>query len=120
MPQSEDRETFGQLIDIDLTDADVAKKEHRNGEIDIAIDKINAERKVALAGFTVRLAPFKREKAALLKCIGTRRESMEVDCYLERDDSARTMLTRRVDTDEVVDSRALTDDECDDDEEAVS
>jgi hypothetical protein len=107
----ETRETFGHEIQIDLSDEELAAGRKRNMQIDLEIDAIKERQSASNAVFKEELDILKREQKPLKEAEKTKKATIEIQCYHERDERRGIMLTMRCDNGEIVDERALTADE---------
>lgn len=101
-------DTFGHLINVELDAAELARKAEQHVEICNEIERIEQRKSEALGDFNKELKDKRKEESDLRKVINSKSLKIEVLCYPERDDRRGMMLTRRKDTGEVVDERALT------------
>jgi hypothetical protein len=74
-------------------------------------DDIEQRRKAAADGFKEELKAINGDINSLARQVRTREEQRIVKCLWERDDSRMSMILVRQDTGEIVESRAMHDDE---------
>lgn len=103
-----ERETFMHLVEVAMSDEDTGAQKNRLVEVDRKILAVEAEKAGAVSDFNKELKDLRKERVAILDVIGTGKERKQIACYEERDDRRGHMLTRRVDTDEIVDERPLS------------
>ena len=101
-------ETFMKTMEVDVTAEEQNQRKDRLVAVDREIINVEAEKASKSSDFSTQIKTLKKERVALLQAIGTGRERREIPCYLERDDRLGVMRTKRVDTDAVIDERALT------------
>ncbi len=106
-------DTFGHMIDVELDRDELDAKKNRLVAVDKEIDAIAAEKAKAVGEYNADLKDKRAERTTLLGVISSGSSKVEIICYNERDDRRGMMLTRRKDTGEVVDERALTAEERD-------
>lgn len=112
---ADDRNTFGHLIDVTLSEAEIKAQLERNADIDRKIIAVSGQKALAARGYNDDLKLLRKEQETLLSTISTGKTKLEVECYLERDDRRGIMFTLRNDNGEIVDQRALTADELNED-----
>lgn len=102
------RDTFGHHIDVPLSEAEIKARLERNMEVDQKMIDLKAEKTAANVQWNQELSDLRKEQAALITATKTGMTKIEIQCYHERDDRRGMMRTLRCDTGEMVDERALT------------
>jgi len=102
------RETFGHPITMELGGADLERKNEEHIKVCNDLEEIEGRKRTAMSGFNEELKLKRKQEISLRAIINSKSMQVEVNAYSERDDRRGMMLTRRVDTGEVVDERALT------------
>lgn len=104
-------ETFTKELLVDITDEDKDGRKNRLADVVLELAEIDAKKAEAMSGFNKELKDKRKEMNALAAAIRTGQEKKELDCF-ERFDFRRNVVeTRRSDTEEVIDERAMTMDE---------
>lgn len=112
---NEERQTFGHLMNVDLSDDEIKSQLERNADIDRKMLLIKAEKAAANSGFNEDLKTLRKEQVTLLESVSSGKTKVEVECYLDKDLRLNVMRTLRADNGEQVDERALTADELNED-----
>lgn len=105
---SDEREIFGHLMDVDLSEDDLASKKNRLVAVDCEIIELNRSRAESASRFNEDLKTKRKEQTTLLESINAGKAKVEVSCYLERDERLGKVITRRQSDGEQVDERAMT------------
>lgn len=77
-------------------------------DVDAEITTLEAEKKDVADTYKKRIGGREQKRIELRRIVKDRAESREVACTWHEDWASKTMLLRRDDTEEVVDSRAMT------------
>jgi hypothetical protein len=91
----------------DLTPLEVGEYDKKIREIGAELLVLEEKRRLQNQDITVQMKEYKAEQRALIQKARTAREDREVEVYEQKDLDKHVLYTRRVDTDEVVDSRKL-------------
>jgi hypothetical protein len=105
---TEKRETFGHPIVMQLEGKELERKNEDHVKVCNELEEIEGRKRTAMSGFNEELKLKRKQEISLRAMINSKSMQVEVECYPERDDRRGMMLTRRVDTGEIVDERALT------------
>lgn len=117
-PRTEVRDTYDELIECELTEEDKATKRERLETVDRELVRLDTEKKAAAKVYTNQIKPLAAERESILEALNAGTERRQVECYEHFvKDSAGNILrveVRRVDTDEVHEERAATEEEKED------
>jgi hypothetical protein len=94
--------TFKKEIIVDLPKENQQDKHERLAEVDRAILESAAAKAAANGEFNAELKELRKEQKTILDTLTTGKETIEVDCYEEIDERRLEILTRRVDTNDVL------------------
>lgn len=103
-------ETFMHTIEVDLSADEQLALKDQLVVVDNRMLDIEREKAAEMSGFNERLKTTRKERLTILEAIASGKGRRELACYEEREGETR-MLIKRVDTNEVIDERALTLDE---------
>ncbi len=107
-PPPPDRDIYQEAVEITLTDEDRLTKLQRLAVVDAEVIRLEEEKKAAAKVFTNQIKPLEAEREGILKALADGTEKRMVDCYEDFDERLGNVYVRRVDTDEVVEERAMT------------
>jgi len=107
-PAPTERETYEELVECPLTPEDQDAKRLRLETVDREIIRLEEEKKAASKVFVNQIKPLQAERESILEALDAGTEKRMVECYERRDDRLGKVEIRRVDTDEVVEERAMT------------
>lgn len=113
-PPPAERDTYEELVECELTDEDKAAKRERLEAVDREIIRLEEEKKAAAKVFTNQIKPLQAERESILEALDSGTEKRNVECYEHVDERLGKIEVRRVDTDAVVEERAMTAGERDD------
>jgi hypothetical protein len=102
------RETFGHPITMKLEGVELERKNEDHVRVCNELEEIEGRKRAAMSGFNEELKLKRKQEISLRAMINSKSMQVEYQCYSERDDRRGMMLTRRSDTGEIVDERALT------------
>lgn len=103
-----ERKTFFKTVEVSVGEAESNLHKDRLVAVDRSIISTEAEKATAVSKFNDELKQKRKERIKLLDAISNGREQRDIECYQVADERLGTMFTRRVDTDQVIDERALT------------
>lgn len=101
-------DTYDELIECDLSDEDKAHKRERLETVDREIIRLEEEKKAAAKVFTNQIKPLQAERESILQALDSGTEKRHVAVYEHFDERLGKVEVRRVDTDAVVEERAMT------------
>jgi hypothetical protein len=101
-------DTYDELIECDLSDADKAHKRERLETVDREIIRLEEEKKAAAKVYVNQIKPLQAERESILQALDSGTEKRHVECYEHFDERLGKVEVRRVDTDAVVEERAMT------------
>jgi hypothetical protein len=110
-PERDD--TYEELIEHELTEDDKAHKRERLETVDREIIRLEEEKKAAAKVFTNQIKPLQAERDSILQALDQGTEKRLTEVYERFDDRLGKVEVRRVDTDEIVEERAMTQQERD-------
>jgi hypothetical protein len=93
--------------DVVLNDHDVAGKARKHSLLRVQIEELQAEKKKTDDAYKAKIGGLEEECAELFRSIRSGRDTLELDVYERRDYERRIVETVRVDSLEVVESRAM-------------
>lgn len=108
------RDTYEESIECELTDEDRDAKRQRLESVDRELIRLIEEKKAAAKVFTNQIKPLEAERESILQALDSGTEKRMVECYEHFDERLGKVEVRRVDTDAVVEERAMTAAERDD------
>jgi hypothetical protein len=103
--------TFVKELDCDLTEEEFGQRARHYAKLDEQLDVLEVQKKAAVDGFKEQIEEVEAERGKLRRIVLSRKELREVQCQWSADWASRSMLLRRLDTQQVVDSRTMTPDE---------
>jgi hypothetical protein len=108
MSNAAKKNTFPKTIEIEITDEEntIRMKDHL--EIEFKIDATKAQRAAKMAEYNADLKALRQQRSELITTIKSKKEKRDIDCYQDPDFRRNIMFTKRADTDQVIDERALT------------
>ena len=107
-PPPPERDTYEELIECELSEEDQAEKRKRLESVDREIIRLEEEKKAAAKVFTNQIKPLQAERESILQALDSGTEKRHVEVYEHYDDRLGKVEIRRVDTDAVVEERAMT------------
>lgn len=107
-------DTYTEQIDCKLSDEDAAEKRKRLEDVDREIIRLEEEKKAAAKVSTNKIKPLQAERESILQALDSGTEKKQVEVYELVVEALGKIEVRRVDTDEMVDERAMTASERDD------
>jgi hypothetical protein len=110
-PEHDD--TYEELIEHELTEDDKAHKRERLETVDREIIRLEEEKKGAAKVFVSQIKPLQAERDSILQALDQGTEKRQTRVYERFDDRLGKVEVRRVDTDEIVEERAQTQQERD-------
>ncbi len=75
------RDTYEELIEITLTDAEKAERRERLESVDREIIRLEIEKKAAMKVFTNQIKPLEAERESILETLDSGTERKPVECY---------------------------------------
>lgn len=99
---------FKRPLAVEMTDEEKCKKGHKAGMLKKAIAKVKAEMKLATTDHKERLKEHQANLDGILDDLETGTEMRSVECFERQDFAKKKSETVRVDTNEVIESRAMT------------
>jgi hypothetical protein len=94
--------TFRKEIVINVAKENQQERHERLAEVDRELLEVAAEKAAANGEFNGKLKALRKEQATILEVLQTGQEKVEVDCYEEIDEQRLEILTRRLDTNDVL------------------
>lgn len=107
-PPPPDRETYTELIECTLSEEERDEKRKRLEAVDRELIRLDVEKKAAAKVFTNQIKPLEAERDSILQALDAGTEKRQVEVYEHFDDRLGKVEVRRVDTDAVVEERAMT------------
>jgi len=101
-------DTYEELLDEALTEEDKAAKRERLETVDREIIRLEEEKKAAAKASNNKIKPLVAERESLLQALDSGTEKRHVEVYELFDDRLGKVEVRRVDTDAVIEERAMT------------
>jgi hypothetical protein len=108
---AEEPETFIKELECDLTEEETRKERERVPEIWKELKAIEAEKAAQMAGYNKSRKDKRAEMDAAVSAAGTGKVKREVSCYERLDFRRNVAETVRMDTEAVIDERAITKEE---------
>lgn len=109
MPATEETvRKFKRPLAVELTDDEKVKKGHKAGALKKAIEKVKKEMKEATSEHKERLKEHQANLNGILDDLETGTEVRSVECWERNDFAKKKAEVVRLDTQEVVESRAMT------------
>lgn len=102
------KDTYFELVECQLTDEDRANKRIELEGVDREIIRLEEQKKAEAKAVNNQLKPLKAKRELILQDLDAGVEKRQVECYEHVDDRLGKVEIRRVDTDEVVEERAMT------------
>lgn len=107
-PPPPDQETYTELIECTLSEEERDDKRKHLESVDRELIRLEVEKKAAAKVFTNQIKPLEAERDTILQALDSGTEKRQVEVYERFDDRLGKVEVRRVDTDEVVEERAMT------------
>ena len=102
---------FQRRLSVKLTEAEFIEKATELAETDFQIDAVESEKKAATESFKNKIGGLLARKTDLRFTVRNKSEMRDVDCKWFPDWASKSMICRRLDTQEAIDVRAMTPDE---------
>lgn len=109
-----ERETYTELLECELTEQDRDQKRQRLETVDRELVRLDTEKKAAAKVFTNQIKPLAAERGSILEALDSGTEKRQVEVYEHLEPRLGKVEVRRVDTDALVEERAMTAEELDD------
>jgi hypothetical protein len=107
-PPAGERETYEELVEVKLSAEDIVSKHERLETVDRELVRLDTEKKAAAKVFTNQIKPLQAERESILDALAAGTEKRHVEVYEHFDERLGKVEVRRVDTDEVIEERAMT------------
>jgi len=105
------RETWEEAIEVKLTEEDQSEKRKRLESVDREIIRLEEEKKASAKVFTKQIKPLQAERDSILAALDSGTEKRMAEVYELAVPQLHKWEVRRVDNDDLVDERAMTEDE---------
>ena len=100
-------DSYEELIECSLSDEDKEEKRKRLESVDREIIRLEEEKKAAAKVFTNQIKPLQAERESILGALDSGTEKRHVEVYEHFDERLGKVEVRRVDTDAVIEERAM-------------
>jgi hypothetical protein len=107
------RDTYTELLECELTEDERADKRKRLEDVDRELVRLDTEKKASAKAYSNQIKPLAAERESILEALDTGTEKRQVEVYEHFEPRLGKVEVRRVDTDAVVEERAMTQQELD-------
>lgn len=111
MTDNADSGIFKRNLAVKLTEAEFVEMATELATVDEAIDEQEVAKKAAAEEFKDAIGGMRSRKAKLRKIVKDKIHYKDIDCQWVADWASKSMILRRLDSQEAIDVRAMTDEE---------